>query len=87
MNNNVKTVINENGEEIRLEILFSFRVDELNKGYIVYSVNDDGVSDDVTVCISEFYIENDVPKIKSIDENEKEMVLLFYESVKSSIVK
>ena len=49
------------------------------------TINDDEVSDYVNVMISEIEYENDIPRIKSIPDDEKEMVLLFYESLKSSL--
>lgn len=83
---NILKTINEFGEEITIELLFNFEIKELNKNYVVYTLNDDGVSEDVNVLISEMYYEDKTPRIKSIDESEKEMVVLFYNNIKNSIV-
>lgn len=37
-------VIDENGNEIKIDIIMQFRIKELNKEYAVFTVNDDGVS-------------------------------------------
>jgi len=84
MKNIIKT-INENNEEITLEIILNFRIDEFNKEYVAYTINDNDVDEDVVVFISELYYENNIPKIKSIKEEEKEMVLLFYNNIKETI--
>lgn len=83
---NILKTINELGQEITIEILLSFKIEELNKQYVVYTINDDNISEDVSVIISEIYYENNIPKIKSINEDEKEMVILFYNDIKNSIV-
>jgi uncharacterized protein YrzB (UPF0473 family) len=80
---NIKTVYSENNKPITVEIFFSFEIEELNKSYIVYSVNDDDINEDVNVLISEIH-DN---RIVSIPEKEKEMVLLFYENIKDNLKK
>lgn len=83
---NTKTVINELGKEITVEILIGFSIEEYNKNYIAYTINDDGVSESVQVCISEIkYDETGLPKIVSIPDDEKEMVLIFYNNIKDKI--
>lgn len=84
MKNSLK-IINEFEQEIIIEIILSFRIEELNKEYVVYTINDDNISDDVNIIISEIEYTNNVPKIKSILEEEKEMVILFYNNIKNSI--
>ena len=37
-------VIDENGNEIKIDIIMQFRIEELGKEYIVFTVNDDGTS-------------------------------------------
>jgi len=83
---NVLKTLNEFGQEITIEIILSFIIEELNKEYVVYTINDDGISNDVNIIISEIEYINNIPKIKSIPEEEKEMVILFYNNVKKSIV-
>ena len=83
---NILNNVNEFGQKITIEILLNFKIEELNKEYVVYTINDDNVSEEVDMIISEIYYENNIPKIKSIAEDEKEMVILFYNDIKNSIV-
>ena len=70
----------ENGEIIKVELVFAFRVEELNKDYIAYTINDDPKSEIGMVLISEFDTKNN--KIEKIPANEKDIVLKTYEAVK-----
>jgi hypothetical protein len=36
-------VYKENGEPIKIEVILSFRIDKINKDYVVYTINDDNV--------------------------------------------
>ena len=42
-------VINELGQEVKIDVIMRFKVEELNKEYIVYTVNDDGKSERVAI--------------------------------------
>ena len=81
MDNRV-TYDREDGGTITIDLILSFEINELNKKYIVYTLNDNGLDEDVDVFISE--LENN--KIKSIPNNEVEMVLEYYENAKSLVV-
>ena len=72
----------ENGETIAIEIVLSFKIEELKKNYIAYTINDDGESESVEVFISEIDENN---KIKSIPFHEKDMVMEFYEKAKELV--
>ena len=65
------TVLNDNGEEIECEVLFTFESDETGKNYIVYT--DNGVDDDgnIMVYASIYDPDEDVTKLHPI-ETEKE---------------
>ena len=79
-------VIDENGNEIKIDIIMQFRIEELNKEYVIFTINDDGVSEDVYINITELEKnENGEYQIKMIPENEKNMVLAFYDSIRDSI--
>ena len=78
-------VKNYQGEELTIEILATFNLKELNKNYVVYTLNDDGVSEEVTVLINEYVLENDQPKIIPIPEEETAMVLAFYNTIRENI--
>lgn len=73
-----------NGHDVKIEIILSFRVEEYNKNYIVYTLNDDGISDFTSVVISEYDKNNN--KLISIPFDEKETVLKIYEEVKQMIM-
>ena len=79
-------VIDENGNEIKIDIIMQFRIEELNKEYAIFTVNDDGVSEDAYINITELAKdETGGYQLKMIPENEKSMVLAFYDSIRDSI--
>ena len=82
MPNNV-VVTRENGEDIVIDILFSFEVEELQKRYIAYTLNDDGVSENVVVLLSEIDQNN---HIKDIYEEDKDLVFEAYNTAKELIM-
>ena len=53
----------------------NFKIESIGKEYIAYSVNDDNVSE----------YENNIPKIVPIKEEEKEMILMFYNSIRNKL--
>lgn len=74
-------VYKENGEEIAIEIILSFVVEELNKSYIAYTLNDDDNSDTVPVFISEY----DGKNIKEISNDDADLVLEYYNAAKELV--
>ena len=62
-----------------------FSIEELNKQYIVYTINDDGVSEKVPVLIAETSDENGNYMLKKIPENEVKTVLMFYDNVRDTL--
>ena len=74
-------VYKETGEEIEIEVILSFKVEELNKSFIAYTLNDDGESENVPVFISEY----DGKTIKDIKDEEAEEVLKYYEAAKELV--
>ena len=80
---NVVKVKNENGEEIKIEIILSFSVEELNKRYIAYTLNDDGKKPKVAVLISEIDSNN---KIKNIPFEERKLVMAAYNGAKDLVL-
>lgn len=73
------------GNDITIEIITTFTLKELNKNYVVYTINDDGISENVTVLINEFILENEQPKIVPIPKEETKMVLAFYNTIRENI--
>ena len=49
---NILNTVNEFGQKITIEILLNFKIEELNKEYVVYTINDDNVSEEVDMIIS-----------------------------------
>lgn len=80
---NEAVYINENGEEIRVEVILSFSIEEFNKNYIAYTINDDDSLETAVVLINEVDIENN--KLLPIKFEEKEMVLTTYNDIKKTI--
>jgi uncharacterized protein YrzB (UPF0473 family) len=78
-------VINEEGQEVKIDVIMRFRVEELNKEYIVYTVNDDGVSERVAICIAGLIDDNGHLSLRLIDESEKNLVLVFYDNLRDMI--
>ena len=72
----------ENGESIKIEIILSFIVKELNKKYIAYTINDDGQKKLVAVMISEI---DDNGLLKEIPEKEKNLVINAYKNAKDLV--
>ena len=78
---NKSYVYRETGEEIAIEIVLSFKVEELNKSFIAYTLNDDGESDTIPIFISEY----DGKTIKDIKDEEAESILKYYEAAKELV--
>ena len=81
---NVMTIKNIDNEIIDIEVLVVFKIESIGKEYIDYTVNEDWVSDDVNVLISEIKYNNEIPEIVPIKDDEKEMVLMFYDKVRKA---
>lgn len=81
---NYVIVKKENGEDIKIEIILSFTIEELKKQYIVYTINDDNTSPEVPILISE--ISQDTKRIRSIPENEKDIVLEVYNNLREKML-
>lgn len=82
--NNYVIVKDENNNDIKIEVLFSFRVDEFNKEYVAYTLNDDGISETEAVFLSE--INPITKKLISIPFEQKEFVLQVYNETKNMIM-
>ncbi len=80
---NEKIYINENGEEIKVEVILSFEVEELNKCYIAYTINDDDSYETAVVLISEY--NSDTNQLLPISFEDKDKVLAVYNDIKKII--
>lgn len=77
-------VINEIGELVKINVIGQFEIDELNRKYIMYTLNDDGVSEDVLLLIAQVEIVNGKMNLLSIPEEEKNMVISFFDNIRDS---
>lgn len=85
MDNNIREVINEVGQSVKIEIIGRFRIAEVDREYIIYTLNDDNISDEVIVLIAQVKIENSKMKLLSIPDKERNMVVAFFNSIKNNI--
>lgn len=75
-------VTKENGEKIKIDLIFGFTIEEYNKKYIAYTLNDDGISNTESVFISEITPDN---RIFPIPANQAVAVTNAYEEAKKII--
>ena len=80
---NEKVYLNENGIEIKVEVILAFEVEELNKSYVAYTINDDDSYETAIVLISEYNQENN--QLLPIAFDDKEKVLAVYNDIKNMI--
>lgn len=77
-------VTDDAGNQIKVQVIFGFEVEEYNKNYIVYTTESDSSSDEINVMISEF--DKKTYEIKSIPEDEMNTVMEFYNNAKNIIL-
>lgn len=82
--NNYVIVKDENDRNIKIEIILNFKLEEYNKEYIAYTLNDNETSDNAAVFISE--IDPSTKKLLSIPVEQKDAVMEAYESAKALIL-
>lgn len=75
------TVDREDGGIVTIDVIMGFEIEELGKKYVAYTLNDNGEDEDVDVLISEI----DDHSMKSIPDEEINIVLQYYEEAKSLI--
>ena len=78
------SVINDKNEIVNIQVILVFEIEELNKKYVVYTFDSNKDTEDIDIIISEFDQEKN--EIASIDENEKEIVMEYYNSVKDNLL-
>ncbi len=83
---NVINVINEEGIECKINTLFRFKIEEYNKEYMAYTLNDDESQDIGIVLIANIEENNGVINLKSIPDEETKMVTLFYDYVRDKLI-
>lgn len=78
-------VVNANNQEINVDIIMRFKIEESNKEYVVYTINDDGKSEEVYVNIAGLEEKDGKYQLRLIPEEEKNMVLVFYDNLRDTI--
>ena len=78
-------VINENGDDVKIDIIMQFKIEENNKEYVVFTINDDGKSEDVYVNIAGIEEKDGKYQLRLIPESEKNLVLVFYDNLRDTI--
>ena len=85
MNKEIK-IKNENGEEITISIVGNFKIEDLKKEYVIYSIVDDNEANTKgTILIGELVRNNDELSVIGIDEEEQPIVLAFYNEIANSV--
>ena len=81
----MKTIVN--GKEVSVEVIGGFRVEDLDKEYVLCSYDDDKDSDKVLMVILEVEEDEFGNRILvSIPDEEKEIVLNCYNAIKQNIL-
>lgn len=70
-NNNTFTVINDEGQEILCDILFTFDSEETKKSYIVYTDNSKDEEGNVQVFASIYDPKQDNPRLEPIETEQE----------------
>ena len=77
---------NEDGKEITISVVGEFKVPELEKEYVIYSVVDNDDNNDIGhILIGEVERSEDGIKVLGIKEDEKDLVLAFYNEISSQV--
>ena len=67
MEQNSFTIINEEGKEVKYDVLFTFQSEETNKDYIVYTDNTKDEEGNVQVYASIYHSEAEHSKLEVIE--------------------
>lgn len=70
-NNNTFKVINDDGQEITCDILFTFDSEETKKSYIVYTDNSRDVEGNIQVFASIYDPKQDNPRLEPIESEQE----------------
>lgn len=76
MINNKKVYYDESGKSYEFQEIMTFHIDEINKSFLAYTVNDDKISDNVDVNLVEIVnMNSDKPYVKKIDDQDVNTVI------------
>ena len=83
---NTKVYTDENGNQIKLEEISTFKIEELNKVYLAYTINDDGTSSNVQIRFVELLgSETDHPVIKPVEDYDAALVVETFNAMVDSV--
>ena len=78
--------IDENGKKITISVIGFFRVNELEKEFIMYSMVDDNVDNGMGhVILGEVVKYDGIVQILGIESEERDMVLAYYNEISNQI--
>ena len=76
----------ENGNNINISLMGFFRVPQLEKEFIMYSlVDDDETNEDGHVILGEVVREGGDVQILGIESNEKDLVVAYYNEIETQL--
>lgn len=71
MEQNSFTMLDENGKEIKYDVLFTFQSEETNKDYIVYTDNSKDQEGNVQVYASIYHPEEEHSRLEAIETEQE----------------
>lgn len=71
MEQNSFTIINDEGREVKYDVLFTFQSEETNKDYIVYTDNSKDEEGNVQVYASIYHPEDKQSKLEAIETEQE----------------
>ena len=82
MANEHVTIQNEQGENINITVIGTFEIPDLKKEYMMYSMEDENEENSLgAILIGELLKDEDKIKVAGVPEEEKEMVVAYYNEV------
>lgn len=77
---------NKDGKEIKISVVGEFKIDELEKEYVIYSlVDDDETNKDGHLIIGEVIRSDNEVKVDGIKSDEKDLVMAYYSEISKQI--
>ena len=78
--------VDESGKEVTISLIGYFKISELGKEFIMYSMIDDDSNNDMGhVILGEVVREEGVVQILGIESDEKDMVLAYYNEISTQL--
>ena len=76
-----------NGKNVVVKIIGGFKIDSIEKEYVICSFDDDLKSDTISMVILELEIIDNEKVLVDIPDEDTEMVMMFYNELKSQALK